>query len=234
MALVGDLKDINIATLVQLNCVEKNTAQLSVGTTKGPATVYFNKGEIIDASFGDLRGEEALYRILGLTGGEFRVTEVTELPGRTIFTSWESLLLEGMRVIDETEKGKTKVAESVGTDLENAPGVEYYVVASKKGEVIVTNQPGDAERLAAGAVILARKGREISSQLSLGEMGLARLVTPKTLTLFMDCGSFVAAVVAKKGAMAEPLHALMDNVREKLKYCELAPVQREAETVGKE
>ncbi len=232
MALVGDLKDINIATLVQLNCVEKNTAQLSVNTRMGLATVYFEKGEIIDASLADMRGEEALYRILSLAEGEFRVTEVTKLPERTISTSWEGLLLEAMRVIDETQKGKTQIAESVGSDLEDLPEVECYVIASKKRELIATNCPEDAERLAAGAVLLASKGEELSARMGLGEMGLARLVTQESLTFFIDCGNLVAAIVTKKAAVLEPLFALMDNVRKKLKYCQLAWAQREAEVPG--
>jgi len=231
MALVGDLKDLNIATIVQLNCVEKNTAQLTVTTRKGPAAIFFNKGEIVDAKFAGERGQDALYRILSLTEGEFRVTPITppEAGERTIFTSWEGLLLEGMRVIDEAEKGKTRIAQSVGKELDNTPEVECYVIASKKGEVIVTNRAEQAEKLAAAAVLLAWKGQEISSRTALGEMCFSTLLAKKRLTFFMNCGGLVAAIVAGKPAVSEPLYALVDNIREKLKYCELMHLRHEAE-----
>ncbi|NQT84054.1 DUF4388 domain-containing protein [bacterium] len=231
MALVGDLKDLNIATIVQLNCVEKNTAQLTISTPKAPARIYFDKGEIVEATYSGERGEEALYRILSLVEGEFRVTPMTTVPERTIFTSWEGLLLEGMRVIDEAEKGKNKIAESIGNELDETPEVECYVIVSKKGEVLATNGADDGEKLAAAAILLAWKGREASSRMGLGEMTSSTLLTQKSLTFFTDCGGFLAAIVAKKSAVSERLYALMDNVRRKLKYCELKQARQDVETL---
>ncbi len=232
MALVGSLKEINIATLLQLNCVERNTVQLVVSTPKGPAIVCLDRGEIMDASFAGMRGEEAIYRILSLSEGEFRVTEVTDLPSRTISASWQSLLLEGMRVLDETKKGKSKIAESMGKDLDSSSDVEFYVIASKKGDVFATNRPDDADKLAATAALLAWKAQELSSRLGLGELNLARLACGKTMTFFLDCGDLVAAIVTKKTAMLEPVCALVDDVRKKLKYFELSDIQQGAEILG--
>ena len=231
MALVGDLKDISVATLVQLNCVEKNTGQLVVSTAKGPAIVYLNKGDIIDASFAGMRGEEALYRILSLSEGEFRVTGVSELPDRTIFTSWQSLLLEGMRVLDETQIGKTKIAESIGKELDRAEQVESFVIASRKGDVIAAKRVKDTDKLVAGLLLVVRKAQDVSSRLALGEMSFARLVCGKSLTFFVDCGEVVVAIVSRKAAQLEPVYALVDNVRKKLKYLELAQVQQGVEIV---
>ncbi len=232
MALVGNLKEINIATLLQLNCVEKNTVQLTVSTPKGPAMVYLNRGEITDASFAGVRGEEAIYRILSLSEGEFRVAEVTKLPERTITASWQSLLLEGMRVLDETQRGKTRITQTIGNDLSTAPEVEFYVIASKKGEVYATNRQGDAERMAAAAALIAWKGQEVASRLGLGEMSFARLTRGKTLTFFMDCGDLVAVVVAKKAVVSEPVYALVDDVRKKLRYYDLGRVEQGSPVAG--
>jgi len=231
MALVGDLKDLNIATLVQLNCVEKNTAELTVSARKGPATVFFNKGEIVHATYSGERGEDALYRILSLAEGEFRVTAVTEVPDRTIFTSWESLLLEGMRVIDETERGKARIAESVGEELDDTPEIEGYVLASEKGEVIATNRSDDGEKLAAAAVLLAWKGEGVASRMVLGEMSILALLTEKDMTFFADCGRVLAAIIAKKSTASEQLYGLVDSVRRKLKYCELTQASQGPEII---
>jgi predicted regulator of Ras-like GTPase activity (Roadblock/LC7/MglB family) len=231
MALVGDLKDISVATLIQLNCVEKNTGQLTVSTAKGPAVVYLNRGDIIDALFAGTRGEEALYRILSLAEGEFRVTGVSELPDRTIFTSWQSLLLEGMRVIDETQRGKTKIAEAIGNELNRAAQVESFVIASRKGDVIATKRVKDADKLVAGLLLVTSKAHEVSSRLGLGEMTFARLVSGRSVTFFVDCGEAAVVIVTKKGAQLEPVNALVDDVRKKLKYIELAPVQQGVEII---
>ncbi len=232
MALVGNLKEISIATLIQLNCVEKNTAQLSVSTPRGPATVYLDKGEIIDASYAGTRGEEAIYRILSLSEGEFRVAEVTELPERTIAASWQSLLLEGMRVLDETQKGRAQIAKTVGTQLDNSPDVVSYLIASKKGDVLATNHEEVADGLASAAVLLAWKGKELSSRLALGEMNAARLTSSQTATFVLDCGELVGMIVTRKVASAGSLNALLDDIRNKLKYVELSGVQQGAEVMA--
>jgi predicted regulator of Ras-like GTPase activity (Roadblock/LC7/MglB family) len=232
MALVGDLKEISIATLIQLNCVEKNTAQLTISTPKGPATVYMHKGEIVDASYAGIRGEEAIYRILSLSEGEFRVAEVTQLPDRTIAASWQSLLLEGMRVLDETQKGKAQVARAVGTQLDKAPDVESYLIVSKSGDVFATSDEGDAEKRASLAVLLAWKGKELSARLALGEMKVARVVSRKVVTFVLDCGELVGMIVAKKAAAPELLSALLDDIRKKLKYVELSSVHQGVEVVA--
>lgn len=221
MALVGDLKEISIATLLQLNCVEKNTAQLTVSTPKGPAMVFLDKGEIIHAIYAGMRGEEALYRILSLSQGEFRVAEVAERPDRTITASYQSLLLEGMRVLDETKKGKEQIASTVGRYLSLAPNVESYVIASKSGDILASEGNGCPEKLAAAAVLLAWAGQEISATLSLGEMNFLRLANARSLTFFMDCGDLVAVIVATKSPSLEPVYAQVDDVRKKLKYCAL-------------
>jgi predicted regulator of Ras-like GTPase activity (Roadblock/LC7/MglB family) len=229
MALVGDLKDLNIATIIQLNCVEKNTAELMVSARRGPATVYFSKGEIIHASYASEKGEEALYKILGLSEGEFRVVPLTDVPDRTIDTSWESLLLEGMRVIDEAEKGKAQIAESIGEELNASPDIQGYVIASKKGEIIAANGASDGERLAAAAVLLSSKGHAITSRMGLGDLTFSALLNDKEVTFFADCGSFLAAIVARKSALCDRVHALVDNLRSRLKYCELRQVPKGVE-----
>lgn len=224
MALVGDVKEISVATLLQLNCVEKNTAQLTVSTPKGPAMVFLDKGEIVHAVYGGMRGEEALYRILSLSQGEFRVAEVAERPQRTITASYQGLLLEGMRVLDEAKKGKEQVAMTVGRYLSMAPNIEGYVVASKSGDVLASEGNGCSEELAAAAALLTWAGQEISARLTLGEMNFLRLANARTVTFFMDCGDFVAVIVATKAPCWEPLYAQMDDVRKKLKYCTLEEV----------
>lgn len=224
MALVGDVKEISIATLLQLNCVERNTAQLTVSTPKGPAMVFLDKGEIIHAVYGGMRGEEALYRILSLSQGEFRVAEVSERPDRTITASYQSLLLEGMRVLDEARKGKEQIAQTVGRHLSMAPNIESYVVASKSGDILASEGNGCSEELAAAAVLLTWAGQEISARLTLGEMNFLRLANAKSVTFFLDCGDLVAVIVARKAPSWESLYAQVDDVRRKLKYCALEEV----------
>ncbi len=134
-----------------------------------------------------------------------------------------------MRVMDEAEKGKARIAESVGKGLDATPEVKGYVIASKKGEVIAASGVDDAEKLAAAAVLLAWKGQELSSRMGLGETGFSTLLSEKGLTVFMDCGGLVASIVTKKSVVSETLRAVVDNVRKRLKYHELTHAQQGSE-----
>jgi hypothetical protein len=67
--------------------------------------------------------------------------------------------------------------------------------------------------------------------MALGDMSFSTLLNEKDLAFFADCGGFLAAIVASKSAVSERLYALVDNLRRKLKYCELMQVPKGAETI---
>jgi hypothetical protein len=108
MALEGDLEDVVLTGLIQMACSERKTARLTIRAPEGKGEVFFHAGEIVHAEFGLLEGEKALYRLLGWTSGRFRLsTGSSPPPTRTIQISWNKLLMEGMRRLDERRLGKT-------------------------------------------------------------------------------------------------------------------------------
>lgn len=105
MALEGDLEDVVLTGLIQMACSEKKTARLTIRAPEGKADVFFHAGEIVHAEFGLLEGEKALYKLLGWTSGRFRLNTGCPPPStRTIQISWNKLLMEGMRRLDEGRK----------------------------------------------------------------------------------------------------------------------------------
>jgi hypothetical protein len=65
------------------------------------ARLYFRRGQLVDASVGDLRGEEAVYRIISWTKGTFDL-EFREVDCPTVIeTPTNALLMEGLRRVDE-------------------------------------------------------------------------------------------------------------------------------------
>lgn len=58
-------------------------------------------GAIYNALFGNLRGEEAFYAMLGLSEGDFVLDPSFVAPQELFNKSPEALLLEGMRRLDE-------------------------------------------------------------------------------------------------------------------------------------
>jgi CheY-like chemotaxis protein len=70
-----------------------------------PASISFERGEIVDARRGDqLSGEEALAQILALPPGPL-VTAALELPSRSIEREFRGLLLDHLRQLDELARG---------------------------------------------------------------------------------------------------------------------------------
>lgn len=105
MALVGDLKDLALVDIIQINCIGRNTARLTVHYPTGDGIFYFQDGEVVDARFGELTGIDAVYQALRYNEGSFRIDTGIAAPTRTVFEQWANILMEGMRIIDEERAG---------------------------------------------------------------------------------------------------------------------------------
>jgi hypothetical protein len=103
MALVGNLRDLKLPNLIQLNCMERNTAKLTVEHAGKYGTIYFHEGQIAHAEYDPDIGEQALYRMLRLSEGKFKVENGVRPPLISISTNWNNLLLEGLHQLDTIE-----------------------------------------------------------------------------------------------------------------------------------
>ncbi|MDI1448522.1 DUF4388 domain-containing protein [Polyangium sp. 6x1] len=97
----GSLAEMSIPDMVQVLWHGRKTCALRIQTGKGTGEIHFADGQVVDARWEQVVGEEAFYRMLTLNEGEFRLEPGVEPSGRTIAASPEALLLEGMRRLDE-------------------------------------------------------------------------------------------------------------------------------------
>jgi hypothetical protein len=68
------------------------------------AVIYLNRGQLEHASCGQLRGPEAIYEVITwLDDGEFVVEPTEKFPEENIQMSLESVLMEGCRILDESQ-----------------------------------------------------------------------------------------------------------------------------------
>jgi predicted regulator of Ras-like GTPase activity (Roadblock/LC7/MglB family) len=222
MSLVGNLKDLSITNIIELNCVEKNTAQVTIKTRAGNAMVFFDGGKIVHARWGDLKGTEALYRILRLSDGEFRVTSDMAPPERTIFESWKTLVLDGMRVLDETTALKARIAHGLADELKSLPGVSRLLVAAKSGAVLHQQGPVEAERAYALSALLTSQGSELGDALHLGPLNYAAYVRGDEKEFVFDCDQFLVMLAVPRTADIRPTSALVETIRAALKSSETA------------
>ena len=84
MALRGNITDISIADLIQLNCQSGAQARLTARCSDDGAelAVYFDGGEIVHAQLDDTQGEEAVYELLRWQSGSFEVEQGIAPPAR--------------------------------------------------------------------------------------------------------------------------------------------------------
>ena len=91
----------SLMDLVQLECISQSSTVLRI--TNGPfvGRIWVNQGEVVDAEMEELRGEDAFQKILRWKAGNFEFLPDEPHRPRTIFKSYNALLLESAQAIDE-------------------------------------------------------------------------------------------------------------------------------------
>lgn len=102
----GSLAEMGLPDMVQILWHGRKTCNLRIECDAGRGEIHFEGGQIVHALFGDLSGEEAFYKMLTLADGTFRMDPGFEPTKKTITSSPEGLLLEGMRRLDEASNKK--------------------------------------------------------------------------------------------------------------------------------
>jgi hypothetical protein len=161
MALVGNLKDLKLANIVQLNCMEKNNAMFTVEHHKVSGKIYFSDGNIAHATYGNIEGEDAVYKILQIKEGAFKVENDVPPPKRTINTPWSNLLLEGLRMIDEALEAKGDALGKISKGIKNINGVNGVLICSLFGEILMEESIANGKRAAAAMAFILKKTEKI-------------------------------------------------------------------------
>lgn len=101
MPLTGELSDLSLAELIEFFCNQRKTGRLKVTYPVGAGYFYLKSGAVIHARFGDLRGIDAVYYALTQPNASFTFSAAFEAPEHTINQPWTSVVLEGLRRMDE-------------------------------------------------------------------------------------------------------------------------------------
>jgi hypothetical protein len=102
----GALAEMSVADLVQLLWQGRKTCALRIEAEDGGGEIHFAEGQVYNARWGGLRGEEAFYEMVTLREGTFRVDPTFKPSLRAITATSEALLLEGMRRLDESGQAR--------------------------------------------------------------------------------------------------------------------------------
>ncbi|MDB6153199.1 MAG: Response regulator receiver protein [Chthoniobacteraceae bacterium] len=116
-----------LVDIVQLECFTQSSAILKVTTSVGEGRIWLQRGEIIDASTGDMTGREAFLEMMRWKAGNFELL-ASDLPRpRTIFSSYESLLMETAQTLDETAAVTPSLEEAGLGAFGRFKGVQFAV-----------------------------------------------------------------------------------------------------------
>lgn len=117
----GSLEDVAVVDVMQTIAVSGKSGVASVTRKERQAWLYFDRGQIIDAEVGDLRGEEAVYRVITWTTGSFDLEFKAIERERVIDVPHQALLMEGLRRVDELGRLSEQLPpENAVVDIDHA------------------------------------------------------------------------------------------------------------------
>lgn len=164
--------------LIQIYTTSMASGALTIRRAREFGTIWFDRGAMVHAACGKEVGVDAVYRLLQWHDGQFSLDTAATAPVRSIAASWQEVLMEGCRRLDEQASGRTKPAPSEeGTaEVEVVLGeieqsVDGLLVAgvfeSSAGTLIAQRTPG-TDLTVAGPVIAEMVRLESSVMDALG------------------------------------------------------------------
>ena len=100
----GTLQQMNVIDLLQSLELGRKTCLLTLNRNGDTCLVYFQEGQINHSSYGSLRGDEAVYKVLTWEDGGFEIDFSTSSSEQTTTRSTQGLLMEGLRLLDEANR----------------------------------------------------------------------------------------------------------------------------------
>lgn len=98
----GVIQQASLADMLQMLCTGGNSLILQVKSRTGLSEIFIRDGAVVHAIANESEGYDAFYHIMTLRGGEFNTQPFAEPPKHTITNSWEYLLMESARLLDES------------------------------------------------------------------------------------------------------------------------------------
>lgn len=100
----GTLRQLQLVDIIQIKCIGKASAVLQFTNPEGEiGRIHFYQGEIVHAETANEQGVPAFNTIVCWKAGAFSELDAPVAQERTIFETWESLLMEAVRLADEQQ-----------------------------------------------------------------------------------------------------------------------------------
>jgi CheY-like chemotaxis protein len=101
----GTLAQMNVIDLLQSLDLGHKSCLLTLTNADDRCEMYFSDGQINHATYGPLKGDEAVYKVMTWTAGSFTIDFDGKAAEQTCTRSTQGLLMEGLRLLDEASRG---------------------------------------------------------------------------------------------------------------------------------
>jgi CheY-like chemotaxis protein len=106
-AITGRLSEMSLLDWMTSLEQGRKTCALVLRFGKEECTVYFNEGQVSHASYGDLVGDRAVFKVLAWAEGDWELDFAKASSQRTTTMSTQGLMMEGLRLLDEANRDGT-------------------------------------------------------------------------------------------------------------------------------
>jgi len=125
----GSLAQMNVIDLMQSLEMGRKSCQLTLTNEGDKCEVFFVDGQVKHATYGPLVGDEAVFKVLRWTGGNFELNFEGKTDRETTRLNTQGLLMEGLRLLDESQRdaGEAEAAVEPATTPSAAAPVSATV-----------------------------------------------------------------------------------------------------------
>jgi CheY-like chemotaxis protein len=116
----GSLAQMNVIDLMQSLEMGRKSCQLSLTKEGDKCEVFFVEGQVKHATYGSLVGDEAVFKVLRWTGGNFQLNFEGKTDKETTQLNTQGLLMEGLRLLDESQRDGSGEAEAAPPAAQSA------------------------------------------------------------------------------------------------------------------
>jgi CheY-like chemotaxis protein len=132
----GNLSQMNVIDLMQSLEMGRKSCRISLSNEGEKCEVFFAEGQVKHATYGTLVGDEAVFKVLRWTGGNFQLDFEGKTDKETTQLNTQGLLMEGLRLLDESARDGGSEAESAAPAPESTPAPVTPVAPSSAPPVV--------------------------------------------------------------------------------------------------
>src|ERR1700684_495431 len=126
----GNLSQMNVIDLMQSLEMGRKSCQLKLNNAGEKCEVFFVEGQVKHATYGSLLGDQAVFKVLRWTGGNFELNFEGKTDQETKPLHTNRLLMEGLRLLDESQRDSSDDAAGENSDNTSSAAASAETTAS--------------------------------------------------------------------------------------------------------